>query len=100
MVHGIGECKNHNSVGNRALKNNSSRQKRSRSVRNAQTENLSRQRLIPDMCILFMLYRPSAVRGGYQLIVASNRDEVFNRPTRPAQLWEDGSGIIAGAAFI
>ena len=32
----------------------------------------------------------------YELVLAANRDEFFERPTLPAHRWKDGSDIIAG----
>jgi uncharacterized protein with NRDE domain len=32
----------------------------------------------------------------YKLVVASNRDEFYNRPTMPAQFWSDNPNILAG----
>lgn len=55
------------------------------------------------MCILFM-YVANQVKGAstavspYKLIIASNRDEKFSRPTKPACFWEGphDSHILAG----
>lgn len=32
----------------------------------------------------------------YKLIIATNRDETYNRPTAPAQFWDDKPTILAG----
>lgn len=47
------------------------------------------------MCILFI----SSVQHkneGYRLIIASNRDEDYNRPTLPANYWYEDQNIIGG----
>ncbi len=46
------------------------------------------------MCILFLYYLPHG--SYYRLIVANNRDEVFERPTEPATFWKDHSDVLAG----
>lgn len=33
---------------------------------------------------------------GYRLIIASNRDEYYNRPTLPADYWLENRDIIGG----
>lgn len=51
------------------------------------------------MCILFVRHcSPSdAASGGYQLIVAANRDELLGRPARAADFWpEPYSHVLAG----
>jgi uncharacterized protein with NRDE domain len=45
------------------------------------------------MCIAFFSYRSNP---DYELIVASNRDEFLNRPTRELHRWEDSDAIVAG----
>lgn len=47
------------------------------------------------MCILFI----SSVQhkhNGYRLIIASNRDENYNRPTLSANYWLEDQNIIGG----
>lgn len=47
------------------------------------------------MCILFI----SSVQHkneGYRLIIASNRDEDYNRPTLPANYWYEDQNVIGG----
>lgn len=45
------------------------------------------------MCLInFQLHQ----HPKYKLIVAANRDESYDRPTAPAQFWEDESEILAG----
>lgn len=34
--------------------------------------------------------------GGYKLIVASNRDELFGRPAKSAAEWEEDRSIVGG----
>lgn len=45
------------------------------------------------MCLILMSYEQHPV---YQLIFAANRDEFYDRPTRPLSFWEDRPDIIAG----
>jgi len=45
------------------------------------------------MCLILFAYRIHPV---YQLIVAANRDEFYQRPTAPARFWEDHPDILAG----
>ncbi|WP_442598444.1 NRDE family protein [Neobacillus sp. D3-1R] len=45
------------------------------------------------MCLILFAYR---VHPTYQLIVAANRDEFFERPTAPVHYWEDHPHILAG----
>lgn len=48
------------------------------------------------MCIVFLEYSPDG-SGTYQLIVAVNRDEFYDRNTLPAHFWpHPASHIIAG----
>lgn len=49
------------------------------------------------MCLLLLAYQAHA---RYPLIVAANRDEFLARPTAPAQLWEDESGVLAGRDLV
>ena len=48
------------------------------------------------MCILFLYYCDKPSADGYRLIVASNRDEYYDRPTARATFWEKNPKIIAG----
>lgn len=45
------------------------------------------------MCLLFFSYD---MHPDYQLIVAANRDEFYDRPTRPLAFWNDRPAILAG----
>jgi len=47
------------------------------------------------MCILF-ISSVQNISGGYRLIIASNRDEYYNRPTLPAHYWSEDQNIIGG----
>ena len=49
-----------------------------------------------NMCILFLYYCDKPSADGYRLIVASNRDEYYDRPTARATFWEKNPKIIAG----
>ena len=48
------------------------------------------------MCILFFKFWPFPGTSKYKLILASNRDEFYDRPTDMADFWEDNSNICAG----
>ena len=48
------------------------------------------------MCILFLYYCDKPSADGYRLIVASNRDEYYDRPTARATFWEKNPKMIAG----
>lgn len=45
------------------------------------------------MCLIVLAY---GVHKKYRLIVSPNRDELFNRPTAPLNIWEDIPEIIGG----
>jgi len=45
------------------------------------------------MCLLLFAYRS---HPDYRLILAANRDEFYDRPTRPAAFWDDAPEILAG----
>lgn len=45
------------------------------------------------MCVIYLAYE---YHPRYPLILAANRDEFYDRPTRPAALWEDEPQIFAG----
>ncbi|WP_338452390.1 NRDE family protein [Niallia oryzisoli] len=45
------------------------------------------------MCLILFAYHAHPT---YKLIVAANRDEFYQRPTAPAQYWEDIPDILAG----
>ena len=48
------------------------------------------------MCILFLYFCDKPTPNGYRLIMASNRDEFYFRPTARADFWEENPNIIAG----
>ncbi|XP_069971575.1 LOW QUALITY PROTEIN: transport and Golgi organization protein 2 homolog [Penaeus vannamei] len=48
------------------------------------------------MCLLFVYINPYPKEGDYKLILVNNRDENYNRPTKPARFWD--SGILGGKA--
>lgn len=50
-----------------------------------------------DMCILFIHANPQPTEGGYRLIVASNRDEQYERPAATLARIDD---TIIGGKFI
>ncbi|XP_063866251.1 transport and Golgi organization 2 homolog [Scylla paramamosain] len=41
------------------------------------------------MCILFLFINPRPKVGEYKAIIVNNRDEFYNRPTKPAHFWDD-----------
>ena len=45
------------------------------------------------MCLLFFAYE---YHPNYHLILASNRDEFYNRPTEPARFWDSHPLVLAG----
>lgn len=49
-----------------------------------------------EMCILFLYYCDNPSPDGYRLIIASNRDEFYFRPTASAKFWDKNPNIIAG----
>ena len=45
------------------------------------------------MCLIIFSYN---VHKNYRLILGANRDEFYDRPTAPADFWEDSPDILAG----
>lgn len=45
------------------------------------------------MCLILLAYK---VHPAYPLVVAANRDEYYERPSSPAEFWEDSPHILAG----
>jgi uncharacterized protein with NRDE domain len=45
------------------------------------------------MCLILLAYR---CHPGYELIVAANRDEFYERPTAPLGFWDDAPQVLAG----
>ena len=50
------------------------------------------------MCILFFDFEPFPQSGAYKLILSSNRDEFYDRPTDTVRFWADNPNICAGKA--
>jgi uncharacterized protein with NRDE domain len=45
------------------------------------------------MCLILLAYR---AHPGYELVVAANRDEFYDRPTAPLGFWDDAPEVLAG----
>ncbi len=45
------------------------------------------------MCLILLSYK---IHPDYRLILAANRDEVYNRPTAPLNYWADHPEVLAG----
>ncbi len=45
------------------------------------------------MCLIFLGWQR---HPKYRLVVAANRDEIYARPTAPADYWKDAPGLLAG----
>ena len=45
------------------------------------------------MCLIIFAYK---VHPSYNLILAANRDEYYERPSAPAEFWEDAPQVLAG----
>lgn len=48
------------------------------------------------MCILFLELNDCPAPGGFRLVLASNRDEHYKRPTDRAHLWKEAPSVIGG----
>ena len=48
------------------------------------------------MCILFLYIAPKVSLGQWKVILVSNRDEYYTRPTEPLHLWSCEPQILAG----
>ena len=49
------------------------------------------------MCIAFMSISENPEQDGYKVIIAVNRDEFYNRPTKELDWWDDNPDVISGA---
>ena len=48
------------------------------------------------MCIAFMSISDDPRKDGYKVIIAANRDEFYNRPTKELDWWDDSPDVISG----
>lgn len=48
------------------------------------------------MCVIFFQFNQSSKENPYQIVLAANRDEYFNRPARAAQPLEQNPNVICG----
>ena len=48
------------------------------------------------MCIVFLYANPSSTNNGYKLIIAANRDEKFERPSKQADFLSCDSSVLCG----
>nr|XP_042907745.1 transport and Golgi organization 2 homolog isoform X2 [Parasteatoda tepidariorum] len=53
-------------------------------------------RIRETMCLLLFYVNPDAKTGELYLILASVRDEIYNRPTKLAEFWENFPNVIGG----
>lgn len=49
-----------------------------------------------EMCILFVYVNPDPKSGEYKIILASNRDEQYARPSKPVHRWVTHEGVYGG----
>ena len=45
------------------------------------------------MCLVLLSFKNHT---RYRLVLAGNRDEFYDRPTSPADFWEDDPNVLAG----
>ena len=48
------------------------------------------------MCIVFMSISDNPKQDGYKVIIAVNRDELYCRPTKDLNWWDNQPDIISG----
>jgi len=57
-------------------------------------------KVILVMCILFLHTDNSPAPNKFRLILASNRDEFYQRPTQQAHFWDEDHTVIGGAVQV
>jgi uncharacterized protein with NRDE domain len=48
------------------------------------------------MCILFYHAKKLSVPGKFRVIIISNRDEFYKRPTASGHFWKENSNVFGG----
>jgi uncharacterized protein with NRDE domain len=51
------------------------------------------------MCILFLHTDNNPAPSTFRLILASNRDEYYQRPTYQAHFWDEDPTVIGGTVY-
>ncbi|HOD35103.1 MAG TPA: NRDE family protein [Syntrophales bacterium] len=49
------------------------------------------------MCLIFVAYK---YRAPYDLVIAANRDEFYERPSAPAEFWKENPSVLGGKDLI
>lgn len=57
-------------------------------------------KVIPVMCILFLHTDNSPAPNKFRLILASNRDEYYQRPTQQAHFWDKDPTVVGGTVQV
>lgn len=57
-------------------------------------------KVILAMCILFLHTDNSPAPNKFRLILASNRDEYYRRPTQQAHFWDEDPTVVGGTVQV